>query len=219
MITILAACVIIGFLKTAFIIITYYTLSAILIWTLDIVYQSKNSDSKRKSKRLLKIINLTKTSDNAEIRKFANWLKNEGFILKINTYTGSNLMYLQSKTVKIQYFPSLLKRISISSIEGTDYLIYLEDEELKLKLNSYLSYLYDQYYLLRRDERNFAKLNPKAVYSRTGKSIYLYNAWNILIRLQGYGMMLLILIFIPENHLDILIKLLIFSIYGVVENI
>lgn len=196
----------------------YYILITLVVIGFTIFYESKISLKRREMKKVAKIINYKSSTTPLEVEAFGNWLKKEGFTLRMNTI---GKLYLQSKTVEIRYYSTLEDKLSVSSIKPNDkdYTTYADNEELKMKLIDYLGFLTERNISLMASEGRFARLNANAVYHTSEKVAFSQETWNISIRLQGYIFLVIGLLNVPEENFPNIAKFMIIGFYFIIENI
>lgn len=199
--------------------IAFYYIASIIIYIITSVSMDGSHD-KRKMKRRLTLVQgiIVGTSPKMPdyFIKLNNWLLKEGFSVKVKQLGGA--LYISSKTVHIDFFPTLNQKISIRCAKDNndDYLIYNEDQELKLRLEDYLDYLTAEADKAHRKIKSFELLNNGTLISQ--KYSFGEKYWHVFIRLQGYIFLILAMLNFQPNNEDIgFLKVMIGLLYLITE--
>lgn len=141
----------------------------------------------RKLRNYNEIITSTGVKLPDHYKKLDVWLKKEGFLLKVRS---TAIPYFESKTVLVEFYPSMKDRISIRGTKSDkDYLVYNEDEELKFRIGDYLGYLYKEYDKYQISNKSFINLNKTMGLSND----FLFNQKFAYFLCRGQGYLFLII--------------------------
>lgn len=214
--TIIFAIVIGPVIKIIFIVGLYYLFGAIIYIVTNLIYESRYMSYRRQIKKAEKLIDNTLSTSPAQIKELDNWLKKEGFVLRINDI---GCLYLQSKTTRVDFFQILKERLSIRSIQfdNKEYLVYDEDEVLKIRLEDYLSYMTSRNQRIIEAEEKSNTLKINLFNNNKERGWNLANFWAISGRIQGYLFLLIGLMNIDEEITPNVAKFFIFIGYFVLE--
>lgn len=196
----------------------YYILSAMTYVIANIVYESTYLKYKRKIKRIKRIIERSRGSVPIQVNKFTDWLKHEGFTVRVN---NNGNFFLQSKNTKIDYFPTLDQKLHITSVKekSSEYLTYEEDEELKMKIEDYLGFITFRDKEYQKSQNSFIALNASSTQLLTSETIFSRKFIFVFIRLQGYIFLILAFMNIRNDDMPVIVKFCIFMSYFILEAI
>jgi hypothetical protein len=126
--------------NTAILIMIAYLIIGIIFYLIfGVIFSSNYVMSLKKKRKIKRALHVDFIKNRSKIDFLTNWLKKEGFKIKVNSYGNA---YLENKIAKIQYFPSLKEKISVTPRDSTKrYLLYDEDQELKMQIERYLNYI------------------------------------------------------------------------------
>jgi len=190
----------------------YYILVAIVYISIGKIYDSSHTTPKRNTKRIRKILQCNQDYPDA-INRMKTWLLREGFKHKMSSY---NTIYLQSKTVRIEYYAGFGASITITPVRSKDrdHLIYEQDEELQKRLKKYLSYLLG----VNKEIIDFEEKYKVSDSSKKSIEQITSNFLEACVRIQGYIFVIVILLHIPEDYCATFYKIVVFFSYLTLEN-
>lgn len=205
---------------TSFYLFIYYILIIIAYVVLGVWYEPGLFGHRKRVKKAKLLITSKTYLFPDSMTKVKNWLDVEGFKLKSNE---GGFLYLKSKTTEIKYYPTLHERLNIIPIKynSKEFLIYKEDEELKIRLEQYLYYISQEEEKLRKQAGRFSTLNKEAMYPTYDMEEKMKRFWRISIKMQGYIFLFILLLDISDDSIFSynIVRLFMFLIYMVIMEV
>ena len=131
------------FLQTFLIAFSYYFIGAIVFVIWAVIHHSNYARSIRMKRDVIRCVDDFLFKNPKQFDKFASWLKKEGFKMRVSAIGN---FHMKNKYAEVSYYPRMHEPLVISKFGKTDdYLIYREDEELKVEIGNYFKYIVEKY--------------------------------------------------------------------------
>lgn len=215
-ITVIFCCIAYSWPGTLTTVGTYYIFTYILAYIIGVVYDVRISGVVKRKRRSKSNTNLLTSSIPENLLEFSNWLSNEKFVLK---YSSDNTLFLQSKIAIVRYNPGLRQKVQIapSKINDKRYLVYSENDEIKIKFEDYLKFIVERNQQLVEAESKHSIFERTAHSISNEKDVVIDKLWFLFSRLQGYLFLIIGLINLSENIVNNFCKSLIVVTYLVID--